>query len=194
MKKKIICSQTRKENNFKKETKIIIKKRNSSSVTKKELKDSKFLLLISIWERSENLQAMKLFGIKITRFEVLQRKRIPNCSSKKKSWATNRLRFYVFHLWHRFIAGQRLHWICIFSQIKEKEVGGSQINRSELGCLTFESKFSMWKKGNMHSIEHTKNHFHIANCFIFQPKQKLTWSFEEYKLKPSPTQDKFLDF
>ena len=59
-------------------------------------------------------------------------------------------------------------------------------------------KYFMWKKFNIYLIERTKNYFHITstNSSNFNQSKILSFfhDFSHFKLNPTPTQDKFLDF
>ena len=60
------------------------------------------------------------------------------------------------------------------------------------------AKYFIWKKFSIQVIKHTKNDFHITSTTASIFKQsKISWIFEKFshlKLKPAPTQDKFLGF
>ena len=60
------------------------------------------------------------------------------------------------------------------------------------------AKYFIWKKFSIQVIRHAKNDFHTTSTTASNFKQSKTWcifeKFSNWKLKPAPTQDKFLDF
>ena len=60
------------------------------------------------------------------------------------------------------------------------------------------AKYFIWKKFSIQVIKHAKNESHITSTTASNFKQsKISCIFEKFshlKLKPAPTQDKFLDF